>query len=54
MPPLPKNHVRLYNRLEDIESSVPYATEDANEPELVINRFVFFAQMVADDRNIAS
>jgi hypothetical protein len=54
MTPLPKNHVRLYNTLQDIETSVPYATEDAVELELVISRFVSFARMVAVNQNIAA
>lgn len=37
MHPLPKNHVRLYNKLEVIETLVPYATEDATE----LNHFPF-------------
>ncbi len=54
MPPLPKNHVRLYNTLEDIKTSVPYATEDATELELLISRFVSFARMVAVHQNMAA
>lgn len=54
MPPLPKNHVRLYNTLEDIKTSVPYATEDATELDLIISRFVSFAQMVAVHQNVAA
>jgi hypothetical protein len=51
MPPLPKNHVRLYNTVEDIETSIPYATEDATELELVVSRFVSFARMVMAHQN---
>ena len=54
MTPLPKNHVRLYNTLEDIKTSLPYATEDALELDLVISRFVSFAQMIAVNRSIAA
>ena len=54
MPLLPKNHVRLYNTLEDIETSVPYATEDAIELDLIISRFVSFARMVAVHQNVAA
>jgi hypothetical protein len=54
MTPLPKNPVRLYNSLEDIETSVPYATEDAYELELVIYRFVAWAQMIATRPDIAA
>jgi hypothetical protein len=54
MNPLPKNPVRLYNTLEDIETSVPYATEDAVELELVIHRFVARAQMIATHPSIAA
>jgi hypothetical protein len=54
MPPLPKNHVRLYNTLEDIKTSGPYATEDAAELELLISRFVAFARMVAVHQNVAA
>jgi hypothetical protein len=54
MTPLPKNHVRLYNTLQDIETSVPYAIEDASELDLVISRFVSFARMVAVHQNVAA
>ena len=54
MPPLPKNHVRLYNTLEDIKISVPYAMEDATELDLLISRFVSFARMVAVHQSIAA
>jgi hypothetical protein len=54
MPPLPKNHVRLYNTLEDIKTSVPYAMEDATELELVISRFVSFARMVVVHHNMTA
>jgi hypothetical protein len=54
MTPLPKNHVKLYNTLEDIEASVPYATEDATELDLVVSRFVSFARLVATNHNIAA
>ena len=55
MPPLPKNHVRLYQPLEDMEISVLYATEeDALELDLIISRFVSFAQMVAVHQNVAA
>ena len=54
MIPLPKNPVRLYNTLEDIETAVPYATEDADELALVIRRFVAWAQMIATRPNIAA
>jgi hypothetical protein len=46
MPPLPKNHVRLYNALQDIETSVPYAKIDADELSLVIRRFVTMSAML--------
>ncbi len=52
MTPLPKNPVRLYNSLEDIESSVPYATEDADELERVVSRFVSFARMLVVHQNM--
>jgi hypothetical protein len=54
MPTLPNNPVRLYNSLEDIEISIPYATEDADELELVTRRFVAWAQMIATHPNIAA
>ncbi len=46
--------MRLYNSLEDIETSVPYATEDGDELELVIYRFVAWAQMIATHPDIAA
>ena len=52
--PTPSNHVKLYNTLEDIETSVPYATEDAIELDLIISRFVSFARMVAVHQNVAA
>jgi hypothetical protein len=52
--PTPPNHVKLYDKLQDIETSVPYATEDALELELVISRFVSFARMIAVNRNVAA
>jgi hypothetical protein len=51
---LAKNHVRLYDTLQDIETSVAYATEDAAELDLVISRFVAWAQMTATYHNIAA
>jgi hypothetical protein len=54
MPTLPNNLVRLYNSLEDIETSVPYATDDADELELLIHRFVAWAQMIATRPNLAA
>lgn len=52
--PIPPNHVRLYETLQDIETSVPYATEDAVELSLVICRFVSWAQVIATHPNIAA
>jgi hypothetical protein len=52
--PTQSNHIKLYNKLEDIETSVPYATEDAIELDLVISRFVSFARMVALHQNMAA
>ena len=52
--PTPPNHVKLYDKLQDVETSVPYATEDATELELVISRFVSFARMIAAHKNIAA
>lgn len=54
MPPLPKNHVRLYNSLQDIGISAPYATEVALELDLVVYRFVSWAQLTATHQNIAA
>jgi hypothetical protein len=46
MPPLPKNNVNLYNSLQDIETSVPYVIEDANELEFIVLRFVTMSRML--------
>jgi hypothetical protein len=54
MAPLPRNPVRLYNTLKDLATSAPYATEDADELELVIYRFVTWAQMIATRPSIAA
>ena len=52
--PTPPKHVKLYETVQDIETSVPYATEDALELELVISRFVSFARMVIVHQNMTA
>jgi hypothetical protein len=54
MTTLPKNHVKLYDKSEDIGISVPYATEDADALERVISRFVAWARMIPRYPDVAA
>ena len=52
--PTPPNRVKLYETLEDIRASEPYAIEDADELSRVISRFVSWAQMIATHPDLAT
>ncbi len=52
--PTPPNHVNLYHTLQDIKTSVPYATVDADELELTGLRFVVFARMLVTHPDTAA
>jgi hypothetical protein len=51
---LSMNQVRLYETLEDVQASNPYAIEDADELSRVISRFVAWAQMIATHPGLAT
>jgi hypothetical protein len=51
---LSKNQVKLYETLEDVRVSEPYAIEDADELSRVISCFVAWAQMIATHPGLAT
>lgn len=46
MATLPQNNINLYETLQDIETSIPYASVSADEMALVMRRFASMAAML--------
>ena len=54
MPTPSKNNVNFYETLQDIETSVLYASVNADELSLVIRRFVSWSQMLLTHPDMAA
>jgi hypothetical protein len=53
--PIPtQNNVKLYETIDAIGVSEPYATEDAKELSCIISRCVSWAEMIASHPNVAA